>query len=574
MPITIGGKTYNVPGAYGTIEVVNLGSVALPAFNNLIFVGSARKGLPSTSSATRKSYEFIKSFSSINDAKDWFGSSDLTRAMEYAKLGGAGVIHLVNIAPLTNGNAVIFDNTPVTPLATFNIVPKDKYFGAAGNDISLTIATASSKPTITIIPPKLTKFLASNAATSSTWLTLDDVEGLAVNQAIKLWSNATASAPQSTTIAEIDAANNKIRIADAPGAAYATADYARIFLEDTDRQEVKTFESTATITDVINWISSGQILTASRSTYSGIVPTTLAKIYFQIITSATKGTSPVATETGGGSFDIFAASTGQFFEEFTSYTKVRIRLLGLLSSAATVHAVYKALTADLRTNIQYSIQVITGCALGDIALTSGTDPITRAKALNSDDVILAGMGINGKAAYMSLAPLFAGMISANSVLRNFTSDVVTATTVEKFFGESNKIAETVNYLTNGVLIVGTGANGFFIVQGVNTWQNHATVWTADGAHSYLIMQRQIVDFVYEGYKNQMQQGVGADGYGPEAASAQGLAILDKYLREGFITSRRMLNAWREGNAIKTKPEIIPLDATDFVGFILVVKITS
>ncbi|MHB8871857.1 MAG: hypothetical protein ACYC5G_05375 [Candidatus Doudnabacteria bacterium] len=572
MPITIGGKTYNVPGAYGTIEVVNLGSVALPAFNNLIFVGSARKGLPSTSNATRKSYEFIKSFSSISDAKDWFGSSDLTRAMEYAKLGGAGVVNLVNIAPLTNGLATILDNQGI-PVNTFNIVPKDKYFGAAGNDISITIATASSKPTITIIPPKLTKFLAATASTTSTWLTLDDVEGLAVNQAIKLWSNASAT-PQATTIAEIDAVNNKIRVADLPTAAYATTDYARIFLEDTDRQEVKTFESTATITDIINWISSGEIFTASRNSYAGIVPTTLAKTYLQLVTSATKGTSPVATETGGGSFDTFAASAGQFFEEFTNYTKVRIRLLGLLSSAAAVHAVYKALALDLRTNIQYSIQVITGCATGDILLTSGTDPITRAKALNSDDVILAGMGINGKAPYMSLAPLYAGMISANSVLRNFTSDVVTATTVEKFFGESNKTTETVNYLTNGVLIVGTGANGFFIVQGVNTWQNHATVWTEDGAHSYLTMQRQIVDFVYEGYKAQMQLGVGADGYGPEAASAQGLAILDKYLREGFITSRRMLNAWREGNAVKTKPEIIPLDATDFVGFILVVKITS
>ncbi|MDQ7818673.1 MAG: hypothetical protein RDU14_16730 [Melioribacteraceae bacterium] len=572
MPITIGGKTYNVPGAYGTVEVVNLGSVVLPAFNNLLFVGSARKGLPSTSSATRKSYEFIKSFSSIGDAKDWFGSSDLTRAMEYAKLGGAGVVNLVNIAPLTNGLATIKDNAG-SPVNTFDIVPKDKYFGAAGNDISLTIATASSKPTITIIPPKLTKFLTVTAAVDSTWLTLDDVEGLAVNQAIKVWSNASSTA-QATTIAEIDTVTNKIRIADLPTAAYATTDYARIFLEDTDKQEVKTFESTATITDVILWINSGSILTASRNSYAGIVPTTLAKIFFQVITSATKGTSPVATETGGGSFDIFAASAGQFFEEFTSYTKVRMRLLGLLSSAAAVHAVYKALAADLRTNIQYSIQVVTGCALGDVLLSATTDPITRAKALNSDDVILAGMGINGKSPHMSLAPLYAGMISANTVLRNFTSDVVSATTVEKFFGESNKATETVNYLTNGVLLVGTGPNGYFIIQGVNTWQNHANVWTEDGAHSYLTMQRQIVDFVYEGYKNQMLEGVGADGYGPAQASLQGMAILDKYLREGFITDRRMVDAWSENNAVKTKPEIVPLDATDFVGFVLVVKIPS
>lgn len=572
MPIVIGGKTYNVPGPYGTVEIVNLGSVALPAFNNLIFVGSARKGLPSTTSTTRKSYEFIKSFSSINDAKDWFGSSDLTRAMEYAKLGAAGVVHLVNIASLTNGSATILDNTGL-PANTFDIAPKDKYFGAAGNDISLTIATASSKPTFTIIPPKLTKFLASNASTSSTWLTLEDVEGLAFNQAIKIWSNVSVTL-QSTTIAEIDATNNKVRIADLPSAAYATADYARIFLEDTDRQEVKTFESTATITDVINWINSGQILTATRGSYSGVVPTTLSKTYLQLISGATKGTSPAATEAGGGSFDTFAANAGQFFEQYTSYTKVRLRLVGLLSSSAMVHAVYKALALDLRTNSQYSIQVITGCATGDIALTTEANPITRAKALNSDDVILAGMGIDGKAAYKSLAPLVAGIMSANSVKHNMTWDTVTATTVEKFFGESNKASETINYLNNGVIIVGTGPSGFYIVQGINTYQNQSKVWAEDGVHSYLIQQRGIVDFVYEGYKNEMAQGVGVDDYGPQKASVQGLAILDSFMREGFITSRRMLKAWKEGNAVKTRPEIIPVDAIDFVGFELVVLITA
>ena len=36
----------------------------------------------------------------------------------------------------------------------------------------------------------------------------------------------------------------------------------------------------------------------------------------------------------------------------------------------------------------------------------------------------------------------------------------------------------------------------------------------------------------------------------------------------------MLKVWKEGNAVYTKPQIVPLDAVDFVGFILQVLIES
>jgi hypothetical protein len=86
------------------------------------------------------------------------------------------------------------------------------------------------------------------------------------------------------------------------------------------------------------------------------------------------------------------------------------------------------------------------------------------------------------------------------------------------------------------------------------------------------MQRNIVDFVYEGYKNQMAEGVGADGYGPATASVQGLNILKQYFNDGFITRYQMLKAYREGNAVITNPLIVPMEATDFVGFILTVLV--
>jgi len=565
MPLTLEGKTYTVPGVYGTVEIINLGSNALPVFNTLLIVGSAKKGVPYNKSGG-KGYEVILPFSSLNTVKEYYGVSDISRAFGYAKAGGAGVVYCINAASLTNALATIKDNAGV-PVNAFDVYPRDNFYGSAGNDISLTMSTNTSLLTLTIIPPKLTKFLTADASTSSPFISLGDVEGLAVGMAVKVYSNAITSAPDAVTIVSIDTVNNQVELSANPTAAFATSAWARLFVEDTDKQATKTFTATATVTDVINWINSGNILTADRKTYAGVKPTTLAKVYLQNIASATKGTSPAATETGGGDFDLLAALAPQLFEEMTNYTKQRVRLINVVSSKAAVHAVYKALAVTERAAGK-SLQLILGCAMGDVFLveSNAAHPKSRAKVLNSDDCILAGMGKDGKAAYLSFAPFFAGLMSAQSVKRNLTNDAVDAQSVEKTFGEFNKETATAGYLANGVLLIGTGKNGYYIIQGINTYQNQATIWNTDDKKSYLIQQRQIVDFVYEGYKNEMELGVGADGYGPSVASVQGGRILKKFQDDGFISDWEIVNAYQEGNAVITEPQINPIDAVDFVGF--------
>ncbi|MCK9209274.1 MAG: hypothetical protein M0P61_00420 [Ignavibacteriaceae bacterium] len=573
MPLTLEGKTYTVPGVYGTVEIINLGSTALPVFNTLLIVAGAKKGVPYNATG-KKGYEVILPFSSLNTVKEYYGVSDISRAFEYAKKGGAGVVYCINAASLTRANATILDNAGI-PVNAFDVYPRDNFYGAAGNDISITMSTATSLLTLTIIPPKLTKFLTANASTSSPFITLGDVEGLAVGMAVKVYSNAITSAPDAVTIVSIDTVNNQVELSANPTAAFATSAWARLFVEDTDKQATTTFTATATVTDVINWINSGNILTADRKTYAGIKPTTLAKVYLQNITSATKGTSPAATETGGGDFDLLAGLAPQLFEELTNYTKQRIRLVNVVSSSSSVHAVYKTLAVTERA-ANKSIQLILGCATGDILLAAdnAAHPKARAKVLNSDDCILAGMGMDGKASYLSFAPFVGGLISANSVKRNFTNDAVDAQSVEKTFGEFNKETDTAGYLANGVLLIGTGKNGYYIIQGINTYQNQATIWNTDDKKTYLIQQRQIVDYVYEGYKNEMELGVGADGYGPSVASVQGGRILKKYQDDGFISDWKIVNAYQEGNAVITEPQINPIDAVDFVGFKLKVIVDA
>ncbi len=570
---TFNGQTYTVPGVYGTVEIINVGGSTLPVFNVLLALGPAKKGIP-YSATGKKGYEVIKPFSDEQSAKNYYGVSKLTTAMSYHKAAGAGVVFFLNSAALTLASAVIKDNQG-SPANTFGVSPADQFYGAAGNDIELTIATSNGTTTITITPPKLTKFLSANASTSSPYLQLDDVEGLVVGQTVLVTSNAAAGAADSLTIAAIDTVNNQITLSGNPGTAWATADYARIYQEDTNNAQVGTFTATNTVNDVINWINSGSILVATRSTYTGIIPTTLAKTQLQLISGATKGTSPDATETVGGDYDTIASDIPQMFEEFENYNGFRIRLVNLLTPTASVHAVFKTLTLTLR-NSQKSIKLVTGCALGDYnKTTSDSDyPVQRAKTLNSQDVVLAGMGLDGIDAYQSLAPFYAGLVSANSVKHNSTNDNVSATTVEFTLGEFNKATLTTSLVGAGVLVAGTGKNGFYIVMGVNTYQYQTTQWNATDKATYLNMQRDIVDYVYEGYKDQMELGVGADGYDATVARAQGLSILKTYYEGGFITDYQMISSVQQGNAVITNPKILPLEGTDYAGFTLSVLINN
>jgi hypothetical protein len=569
--LTLEGKTYQVPGVYGTVEVIQLGSVALPVFNTLLIIGSARKGIPFNATG-KKGYEVIKGFSSLTNVKDFYGVSELSAGMDYAKRGGAGVVFFCNLANLTRSLATVMDNAG-TPVTCFDVFPRDNFYGAPGNDISLTIATASTVTTVTIIPPKLTKFLTQNASTSSLILFLEDVEGLAVGQNVYL-TDGSATSPQATKIASIDTLNKKVTVANLPTAAYAISGYARMYQEDTNKQQIITFDNTTTSVEaLVALINTGNIVTADRKTYLGVLPTTLAKQCLQNFTSATKAISPVATETVGGDYDTFAGLVPQLFEEFANFNGLRIRIINAITPTASVHSVLKTLALTMRTN-QASIQVVLGCVAGDILLaeSNAAHPIQRAKVLNSGDVVMAGMGIDGKASYLSASPLVAGMISANSVKRNLTNDSINAVSVEKTFGEFNKDTETYRYVNSGVVLFGTGPKGFYLVQGLNTYQNHATIWNEQDDTSYLIQQRNIIDYVYEGYKSQMAEGVGADGYGPTVASVQGLAILKQYFNDGFITEYKMIKAYREANAVITNPLVKPIEATDFVGFKLTVLV--
>ena len=574
MPITINGVTKQVPDVYGSVKILNSGASAIPNFNGLLIVGSARQGMPYTAGT---GYQTILPFTNVADALAYYGESDLVSAMAEAKKGGAGVVNLLNTAPITKSSFTFMD-TAGTPKALFDIIPVS--YGAPSADTVITCTNTGGVITITIVPVKNVHFITTDLdATGAKTIALDGVSGLAVGDAIKTVDNASASY-QSVNITDIDTINNKI-IVDTTVVTRTQANYARILKLDTDNKRTRTWNTTDTglLNSIMNWFTATSLFTVTRgSTYVGDI-TLINGTYnnaLGLLASATKGTSPVATETVGGDFVLCASTLPRMFEEYTSFTKNRIRIVNVISSDLSyVHGAFLALASTQRQN-QYSIQVVAGCALGDVNLAKSAPayPIMRAKSLNSDDFILAGTGYDGMPPYKSLAPQFAGMLSANAVKRNLTADSVVATSVEYFFGDFNKETETTPMLASGVLIIQTDKSGYSIAQAVNTYQKHDAIWNISDKKTYLIQQRQIVDYVYETYRLGMNASVGTEGLTPITASSMGLDILDGLMVEGVITDRKIAYAKQVGNAIITAPSVTPLNAVDFIGFELLVAIPS
>lgn len=570
MSLFIDGKLYEVPGVYGAFEVINLGVTTLPAFNGLLIIGNARQGIPYNATGKLGS-EKIKAFSSVKKAKEFFGVCDLTKAMEEAKRGGAGVCYLATPAQLTRPTVTLKDTTAVTPLDVFSVKPV--IYGAPGNDVYLDMEIAGGVLSVSITPPKLTKFLAEDLdGTGKTTIKLDNVEGLYIGQTIIAEDNGTTTNYATKQIVDIDSVNKTITL-DTALVSLAQADYARIFVADNDNKVSKNFDATAgdLLTQVLDFINQSGILEAERTaSHTGDIAT-LATVsdYIGDINSPTLGVSPVATTTASGDFDNFADALPQMIEEFTNVTKARVRLLNVISHVSTVHSKFNTVATTLR-NQKNSVMIISGCNSGDIALadSNANSPIARAKALNSDQFVLAGHGYEDKAGYLSLAPYLAGMISSNNINHNLTYDSLSFSKVEKFFGESNKETETVKYVRNGVIVVGTGKNGFYLVHGYNTYQNHAQLWNESDEKSYLVQQRQLADFVYDSYREEMEAGVGADGYTVNSAKSKGLKKLEQLFNLGYITQYRITEAYREGNAVVTVPEVVLAEATDFIGFIV------
>lgn len=559
--IIINGKTEYVPDVYGVIKVTNLGSVNLPNFNLGLLIGKQLHGIPFNAGSPENGSTLIKGYSNVQALmKDYGGYGELITGFRRAKKSGAGIVFVLGANPLTRALATLPDSN-----AAGSVVLHPKAWGVSGNDISIAIVLLSTVTTITMTPPKNVKMLTADSGTGTS-IKVDDVSGLAVGDTVYLTDNVYA-VPVAKVIKEIVALTSgyQITFTEVIAASAVIASWAHIFQEDTANQAVKSFSADDyTLTNTLAWISQQEFISATIATSALLPPNVIAKTYLGLISAATKGTSPIATETLAGTWDTIIDAVPQLMEEFALANKLRIRIVCPLTSNSGSHAGFSDMAVSLRENGS-AIKVIVGSADGDIDLESNSaHPKKRAYALNSDDVIFAGDGHDDLAAYLSHAPEILGFMVANSPNHNLTRDTFNISRTEKFFGKNNK-DEVAGYLRSGVMITGTSPKGFHVVQGINTYQDQNQIWNDATAKTYLIFNRHMADFVNAGIIEQLDTLVGADNVTIESAGRIATAILENYMTNGFIPNYRVVSVTKRSNSYLVKVNIDQPDVVDFVG---------
>lgn len=565
MSLVLGGVTYVVPGAYSIQEIINAGGNAIPVFNVGVIIGTGISGVPYLagigSPPPLTAPDFILPFSDSALAKQYFGDvgdSNIITAMNFAKKTGAGTVYAINVNPLTALTGGLVANA--APVTAFTLNTTLKQYGVKANDTSLTIATSIH----TIIPPKNVTLLTANSGTGKTIsvASSDVIDRLVVGATVYINSNGYV-APVAKIIESKDSVAKTITFTVALATTALIADYARIYQEDTDNQEVSSAALTTPALVEAFYAASeyANIVIAAGVT---LMPVTLAKTSFQLLTAATKATSPAAT---ASDWQAIADNFQRWNEEFAIVNKKYMRVLNIVTSDAANHVSFATLATSMR-NISKPIAVIAGVALGDylLATSNAANPITRAKALNTDAIQLAGFGLDGYAAYLSLAAEIFGIRISNAITHNQTNDLLVASTVEKAYYQEETALETL--CVNGVMAIKMTQTGFKIAQGLTTYQDHAVTFNPDTKMTYLVTLRDLADFDLRLMLELLDQFAGADGVTREVLSSAVVNASETELNQlGYITAYQIQSITKDGNAWTIERSIALESPTDFIGLI-------
>ena len=428
-----------------------------------------------------------------------------------------------------------------------------KDYGAFANDTSLTIATSIH----TIIPPKNSTLLTVDSGTGKT-VTVGNASPYNVGDTVLITSNAYA-APVSKVIEAIDYDTNTITFTAAVASSALAADYARIFQEDTDNEEVSDALTTPAL--VTAFYGTSKNLSVAISAGITTMPVTKSKTYIQNLTSATKATSPAATT---GDWQNCADNFNRWNNEFAIVNKVYMRVIGLTTTDDENHVAFSDLAIAQRA-LNKPIAVVSGCELGDyLKSTSDTDyPVKRAMELNSEDFQLAGFGLDGFSAGVSYAGFLFGMRLANNVNHNQTWDDIVASTVEKSYSQDDADYQTM--ITAGVVSILGTKTGFKVSQGVSTYQDQSSTFNPDSKKTYLIQNRDVADFDLRTMIELLETVNGTDGITAETLGNLVVKTSDLLVLAGIILSYSITDITKTGNAWTVKRQASIDSPTDFIG---------
>ena len=427
MSLNLLGKVYYVPGVYSVTQIINLGGNQVPAFNIGVIIGKHQSLQPytvGTGSTPVNASGFILPFSdlaTLQNAGGAEGDSEIQTFARYAKNVGAGQFFVMGIDPHTQAALPVPNATPVT---AFTLKPIK--WGATANDITLAI-TASVH---TLTPTKNVTALTVNSGTGVS-VSVKNSSLYHIGDTVYIASNAAGGyTPQALIVGAIDTTPgaNTVTFTTAVTVSALVTDNARLFMDDTANQEVSASALT-TVALVQAFYAISKIVTCTMAPTITLMPVTFASARLRVSAGVTLGTWVDAT---GSDWTAVANNFQRWNDEIAAVYKYYMRVVGAMVSTYSIHPTLATMARNARTNGN-PIKVITGCALGDYRIDDERQfyPVVRAQALNNDEILLAGVGLDSLDAYKTLAGEVFGRSLAGNVGHNLTHGQVVCTTVEK-----------------------------------------------------------------------------------------------------------------------------------------------
>lgn len=250
-------------------------------------------------------------------------------------------------------------------------------------------------------------------------------------------------------------------------------------------------------------------------------------------------------------------------KDFYLNNQVKIRVVLHDSYEDTTKAVFRDLSIVMREN-RSPIIVLSGTKYGDTDLSSATstNPVVRAKALNTDNYVLCVGGLDGYPASLSFAAQAFGLKLKYGAFHNMTRDQLVYTSAEIDWTDT----QVKQLLIGGCLIYDKYRKGLQVVRGINTYQYQDKIWNVQDRKTYLQMPRDLADRFFRGIVEGLDDDlVGLEGLTREDVQNYCFKTGNNFQATGEIKSFSILSIKKGEAGWLPSVEIEVADPDDFFG---------
>lgn len=574
------GQARYVPGVYVDVDVVQDLPGQPPDFLIPILMGGAQEGHPYNANGLKYSeeadYTPFQLCGTRAVVQSYFGPSSLLQlAMGYAKRHGLPFAYVSCLGALTRFSVPV---TSTGPVVQFTLYGKRGKWGAPLNHYRIAAPLGTS---LQVTPVKNYAMLTVTASSTGRRLYVTDNSWVKVGASIYIGDNSTADAALTVYATGVEPTSTGqdryyVDVTTNIGSAFATSAYAMIYDLDTARREDSPVFTK--VQDLMDWINANSSYfgahkeSATFTNPAAVIAISSATVAKEISAwgSVVPGTSPAPTS---GDYTAFVAlMDASAWDQFVTTYGVLPRAFCVTDPSSTVHATMRDWAIDMRGR-GYPISLNVGCEWGDIDLTqtNDTNPIVRARALDSQDVMLAAGGLDRISAALSFNPAIFGMRIGGGIAHNLTNDPLIGVGSFEVRWDEWGLGQLTALHKGGVdcyRLSVSGSPRYVLSEGLSTLQNNQRSWNVVTKDTCLVMQRDIVDFIVRDVTNELDQfqlGVDVVNASSVAAAIQG--------RLDYFQNRRVLITQYRIDSVRKNPSgagwdpvwtVEPITTTDFI----------